>query len=384
MTNLNIFRPALFITGIFLCSSCTTIGELPNVSELKDKIENIQPSLQHLPTNADIKHFAECMAPLAANINSKFLIDELGSNGRRDLLIGQTTTFSDNTQNLREHLDELIDKLVRKVKVSSATDPQGLLFQKEIEQHINISPIEKNFVVASTRSAAYLKAYFRKSFSSLGHLDSLDKVEQSRLQAKVANVLQRTPDDFTVAQIVDELSPQLQKNANDSSGYISRDGTTYTFPGITAQNTQTNIDHSQIEADLIRIILEALSDAYAPLPVLASSTATTIDNTKNIVDFSDLDPNTPVSVIWYFDHHQPSRTLPFTITANQFQDMEAKARSTEASVAGIVGKAIRGGSWGSLNNEALARSIETAAGVLARHTTERIEWCKQALQSPQP
>ena len=41
----------------------------------------------------------------------------------------------------------------------------------------------------------------------------------------------------------------------------------------------------------------------------------------------------------------------------------------------MVGKAIRGGSWGALNNEAVAKVIETVAEVLACHATERAGWC---------
>ncbi|MDD5410279.1 MAG: hypothetical protein PHF31_02530 [Methylobacter sp.] len=62
------------------------------------------------------------------------------------------------------------------------------------------------------------------------------------------------------------------------------------------------------------------------------------------------------------------------ITTDQFQDIAAKAYGAESSVAGVVEKSIHGGLPGeALNNEAVARSIQSAAGVLTRHTTERAE-----------
>ena len=47
----------------------------------------------------------------------------------------------------------------------------------------------------------------------------------------------------------------------------------------------------------------------------------------------------------------------------------------EAAVSSAVGPAIRGAGWVGLNNEALARIIETIVAVTVRKVTEKAAWC---------
>jgi hypothetical protein len=338
----------------------------------------------------DVEHFAACMAPLSVKLKPGFqaLVNKLHQHPNGQFLSGHLAALDESVlldnAPLREHLDVLVTQLTQDIKIPSAADPQGLAVKNRIDSLVkNAGPFKEDLKEVSKRSEAYLKAYFKKGISQLPRLASLDESEKSALQAKIAGVLKRKADDPAITKVMGKLAPQLQKIsnkiANKSSGFISRDGTSYAFPGVTDQGTQTNIDHSQIEADVIRIILEALRDTYAPLPVLANSTAASVDNTDTL-DFAP-DKSASITVNWHNYHRDVTKTIPVTLTAEQFQDIEAKGRSAESSVAGAVGKAIRGGSWGALNNEAVARSIETAAGVLARHTAERAEWCVQALRS---
>ena len=381
-------RYALPVTGILLFSGCTTIGTLPHVAELQSKIENLKQPI-HLPTKVDVENYAACMAPLSAKLKPGLLAltDKLHQHPSGPFLSRQLAALDesmlfDDTQNLRDYLNILSDQLVTD---STAIKDKIDGTVKQLQQEA--SPVKADLEAVSKRSEVYLKAYFTKNISQIVRSLAMDDSEKSDLKAKIADVLQRKPDDPTVAKALDKLSPQIQKIANKiadkSPGFISRDGTAYNFPGATNQcAAPTHIDHSQIEADVIRIILESLRDTYAPLPVLANSTAATIEGADTL-DFGP-DHSVPLTVGWHINHSDPGSLLQFTLTADQFQDIAAKARSAEASVAGAVGKAIRGGSWGSLNNEAVARSIETAAGVLARHTAERAEWCVQAQRSKVP
>jgi hypothetical protein len=392
MTRCTLLRYALPVTGILLFSGCTTIGTLPHVAELQSKIENLKQPI-HLPTQVDVENYAACMAPLSAKLKPGLLAltDKLhphpsGPFLSRQLAALDESMLFDDTQNLRDYLNILAEQLVTDIPSSTAIKDKIDSTVKRVQQET--SPAKADLEAVSKRSDVYLKAYFTKNISQITHSLLMDDSEKAAWKAKIADVLQRKPDDPMVAKVLDKLTPQIQKLANNisdksSPGFIGRDGTAYNFPGATNQcAAPTHTDHSQIEADVIRIILESLRDTYAPLPVLANSTAATIEG----ADTLDFGPNhsVPMTVGWHINHRDPGSLLQFTLTADQFQDMAAKARSAEASVAGAVGKAIRGGSWGSLNNEAVARSIETAAGVLARHAAERAEWCLQAQRSKAP
>jgi hypothetical protein len=161
--------------------------------------------------------------------------------------------------------------------------------------------------------------------------------------------------------------------SEEKSGFISRDGTKFQFPvqlGTDSKNgigTISSVDHSQIGADIIRIILEAIRDGSLDtceaLPALDES-ATGV-GAQLLRVFTD---NKECSKGWGV----PSEA--------EFSKMQAHANAAESLLGTAAGKAIRGGTLGSLNNEALARAAETAVGVIARHTAERVEWCKASIK----
>jgi hypothetical protein len=216
----------------------------------------------------------------------------------------------------------------------------------------------------------YLKAYFGAGENRFVALDAKDR---KKWQANIASALKLPLDapmvrqlrDDYILQFSDVTLPQELKQIHvplpkAAPGFISRDGTRYQFPGLTIKGASASIDHSQIGADLIRIAMEAFRDTYAPLPAVAYATAVKSKGaTEQTIELFAL------GSAWNGDE-------------NRF------ANHAEAIVAGAVGKAIRGGAWGSLNNEALARVIETAAGVLARHSAERIGWCSSKAKQPAP
>ena len=167
-------------------------------------------------------------------------------------------------------------------------------------------------------------------------------------------------------------------NTNGTAGFISRDGTTFRFPveidptpGNPGNKIQTisSVDHSQVGADIIRIILEAIRDGSLnecnALPAIDTS-ATGVK--KGLLRVYTDSPNTI----------NEECKIKWNITRNELSGIQARANAAESMIATAAGKAMRGGSMGSLNNEALARATETAIGVMARHTTERVEWCRRA------
>ncbi len=167
-------------------------------------------------------------------------------------------------------------------------------------------------------------------------------------------------------------------NTGGKVGFISRDGTTFKFPvdidlgsGNATQNpTQaiSSVDHSQVGADIIRIILEAIRDGSLKecdaLPAVDES-ATGVK--AGLLRFYTDIPNQNCKGQW-------------KVADKDLGGIQARSYAAESMIATAAGKALRGGSIGSLDNEALARAAETAIGVMARHTTERVEWCKAKVQ----
>ncbi len=164
-------------------------------------------------------------------------------------------------------------------------------------------------------------------------------------------------------------------NTDGTAGFISRDGTTFRFPveidptpGNSGNKIQTisSVDHSQVGADIIRIILEAIRDGSLnkcdALPAIDKS-ATGFKKGLLRVFTDNTDKNCKIT---------------WKIASEGVEVMQARANAAESMIATAAGKAMRGGSIGSLDNEALARAAETAIGVMARHTTERAEWCRRA------
>ncbi len=169
----------------------------------------------------------------------------------------------------------------------------------------------------------------------------------------------------------------VSQNTDGKTGFISGDGTKFQFPvdidSISGKKIQviSSVDHSQVGADIIRIILEAIRDGSLDdceaLPALDKS-ATGVKNGLLKV-FTENTDNT-----------KGKCTRKWKIASGGVDIMLARANAAESMIATAAGKAIRGGSMGSLNNEALARAAETAIGVMARHTTERVEWCRASVE----
>jgi len=157
-------------------------------------------------------------------------------------------------------------------------------------------------------------------------------------------------------------------------GFVTRGGAKYVFPGvsITVDPFSDNllqvgkIDFTQVGADVVRVVLEALGDAWGQLPADQTSTAC-----KAITDR----PNQYKEIFPEFKCYNEEESI---VKPAQFAEVNNYANLSESLAATATGEVIRGGAWISLNNEALAKLIETAVGVVARKAAEKVSWCVYA------
>ncbi len=383
---------------LLLFSGCISIGKVSPVMKLPSKVET--------------EKFSQCMAPLAAGIKPGFeaLIERLGNdpgsgllNDKLRPLLDLDAGFIENKWNVLSKVKDLLIDISENVHV---TTREGFDLSDSITKEVKKLPEHEAMGLgaekAARRTEAYIRAYFTKSASHASKPMVIDSESKMKFRSKLAEILNRKPEDPAIGKAMDELSPELQRiadslsrpsSSSSASGFVGRDGTVYAFPGIVAGNgSGTVIDHNQIGADFIRIIFESLRDTYAPLPALANSTAVWITrrcdppSDKYYCDFKNdgitglqfSDALDEQEFEWKMDRHGHIPVFKGRIKAEQFEEIEANARNAESTAAEAVGKAIRGGSWGALNNEAVAKFIETAAGVLARHVSERAQWCALA------
>lgn len=393
------FSQAIVLITISLLIGCANNQpRLPLLDNIKDRFSSIKVSTA--PTVKNIQQFNTCMAPLSSKLKPGFIAliknikgmgpdaklqfsGNFGELGDEHMLIGN--------HNLHPAIDAIFDKLLTDIHSdhSAAIASNQVNDLKAINQQImdklkqDGEFLKQDTQKATTLANDYLVAYFKKSVAGIVSNVLKNDKEKDKLLTKTASLLNLKADDPKLEKVFALLNKQLGKASNkflqSNTGFIGRDGTLYNFPGLN-EGTSTSIDHSQIGADTIRIILEALRDTYAPLPVLPESTAAKY-LTEYVISF---DSQGQAKFAWQFDHQDPSRIAMVSIDAEHFQTIEAHAKRAEAFVASTVGKVIRGGSWGSLNNEAVAKLIETVAGVVARQLTERAEWCLHAQLNEQP
>lgn len=228
------------------------------------------------------------------------------------------------------------------------------------------------------------------SLNPLAVLTNADPIKKVPLLASVGEVTDFTGTFFS---LMPELYSMLHQDTTEKrgkiyttylrayfsqEGFVSRSGFKLKFPGMpniglgdepssTDLNKSTDlpssVDFTQVGTDIVRVFLEALRDASLEqgnrLPGVTGSTGV-----KEGILFD-------VSVA-------PQWNVP----TERFTEIESQAGQAEGMLATAVGKAVRGGSWGSMNNEALAKVAETVAGVEARYAVERFEWCKAKTEKP--
>jgi hypothetical protein len=152
-----------------------------------------------------------------------------------------------------------------------------------------------------------------------------------------------------------------------SDGFVDRNGSVWRFPGVsdkvadeTGQRPSTasgQVDSQRITADLTRVFLEAFFDAAFREPAVGGATALQVPLKADARPYPAFDAD-----------HPP---IPLDALARVTRD----ALRAEAAVTSEVGKAVRGGSLFSTQNETFAASLETAAGVIAKKLVEHGGFC---------
>jgi hypothetical protein len=161
-----------------------------------------------------------------------------------------------------------------------------------------------------------------------------------------------------------------------SRGFVDRSGNALLFPGISAEIevspansvrlSATTIDSQRVSADLTRIFLEAFFDAAFRVPAVHGATALRVGSNSQESPYPEFDANHP--------------TIPLEALARATRD----ALRAEAAVTSLVGKAVRGGNVFGTQNETLAATLETAAGVMAKKLAEHEGFCYYQVTEDKP
>jgi hypothetical protein len=218
----------------------------------------------------------------------------------------------------------------------------------------------------------YLKAYFRGAQFMRVALNPERAKERIKEQLKEA--MPTIPDDKIneTWESLEKLIPRqdgnylLYSRVSDVA-FRSRGGADYGFPTITLTLTPfgdkpidlTKIDFLGIGTDVLRVFIEASGDALLKLPGDPTSTACKKNLLKPFVSNEKADPTDSGK----------------SITSKQFNTVNEIANSADAGVGVATSQIIRGLGWTSLNNEAVAKMIETLLAGISRKVTEKMAWC---------
>jgi hypothetical protein len=142
-----------------------------------------------------------------------------------------------------------------------------------------------------------------------------------------------------------------------SKGFVDRSGTALLYPGVSAEFEPRPADSQRVSADLMRIFLEALFDAAYRVPAVHGATALGVAPSSQESAYPEFDANRPM------------------ISLEALARVTRDALRAEAAVTSLVGKAVRGGSVFSTQNETFAATLETAAGVIAKKLVEHEGFC---------
>ncbi|WP_454743991.1 hypothetical protein [Cupriavidus necator] len=125
----------------------------------------------------------------------------------------------------------------------------------------------------------------------------------------------------------------------------------------------------EIAPQLMRVLLEAIYDSHGlVVPAISSSTACTsppLYPKQYCLGPDDMKAQG-------LAHSLDAGTTP--TTAERVKWVDEYANRFEAIVTALTSQLIRGGGWASLNNETVAKTVETMAGVNSRKVGEKALW----------
>lgn len=207
----------------------------------------------------------------------------------------------------------------------------------------------------------YLHAYFRNGKFFTVNAKANDE-DLENLKKDLAKELPGATDE-AIAKLIKALGEKYGDRTFGvigSDGFVARDGTQFQIPALTAQlvigtkasATLSDIDGSRIGADLVRVYFEALFDSHDQLPAVSNATGVSI-------------AGVPL----------PKQADTKIIDDEAFAAVQQRANGADAAASATFGRIVRGASWISLNNEAVAKLLETVVGVTVRKVAEKAAWC---------
>ncbi len=405
--------------GILLTGCNSMTGNKLNISEefpknlVASQTKIFKNEMTEQKKNEDIDKLSSCMAPLmegkgltgTMNLIPN-LFDHLGKISHDNALVDFSSKKSlfhfiqdkGATDFDPKNPTEVFNKLWSSKKSEGTETNKQLIspFKRFLNFDLNLKELGDKEKQLIDVSELYLEAYFG---SAIGNVEQVMNKSLEEVSQKISDEIKKVSSSSNksgfnsalenLEQIAKESLKKASKeiksssNSTDKSGFVAGDGSKYSFSALSNVDGKLSIDHNQIGADIVRILLEAARDVFYPLPVSKDSTLALNQKNKtskkkienlNVMVFSEkvIEENKKKNENFW----QKYNTEISEITDEEFNEkILTKTNRSEAEIATAVGKAIRGGVLGSLNNEALAKTIETAAGVVARHARERFEWC---------
>ena len=219
----------------------------------------------------------------------------------------------------------------------------------------------------------YLKAYFRDGGAISYKVDFSEAREKAKQE--IIDGIPGIGDNADNVKLIEDTLKDLfpeQEAGKGEVGFVSRGGSsTYQFSGVNIDVAVGGDDLLEFEGPkespieianiLLRLVIEGSFDAVHRLPAVAESTAVVADEGSLDHPVNDTSKG-------------KSASSPY-LTEESFNEVERWGNTGDGVASSLTGKVIRGVSWLSLNNEALAGLIETYVGVAVRKVTEKTAYC---------
>ena len=121
-----------------------------------------------------------------------------------------------------------------------------------------------------------------------------------------------------------------------------------------------NAAHRQLTSIIGNREFEAIFDAHDRLPAVTKATGVSLSEPAfQLASYERIEKRG--------DYRRPSPTA--------FGKIDTYANQLEGAAASAAGRLLRGGGPLALNNESLARILETTIGITARKIGEKVGWC---------
>jgi hypothetical protein len=270
-----------------------------------------------------------------------------------DLDVEEVTRLSEQVADATQRgaWDALADRL--EMRLAETLKQQNLQSYDAATATPEIAQLAQN-----TRLSVFIREYMRAYFRN-GRFVQVT-VDAKALEEKLAKELDSDLAKKMAKEFEDKYGSRVFGVIN-TEAFVTRDGTSYQFPAVNAQlllgpHVQpriTKLAASAVGSDLVRVYFEAVFDAHNSLPGVSNATGVTMKEYA------------------LAKHPNPATKL----TDAEFAAVQQRANQAEAGASAVFGRIIRGGSWISLNNESLAKLLETIVGVVVRKVTEKVAWC---------